>query len=89
MNAITETFDAVSAAIQHAKKKAQFGHKDWLAWRISDGRACASPLSLESVETAIAEVSGDYFFLIHKEGGITNVGRGMANIILKNKQHGM
>jgi hypothetical protein len=50
-------------ASSYASRKARFGHRDWLVWRDAAGKAWAALKTVENLELAIKDKSGEDFML--------------------------
>lgn len=85
----TATFSILGEALTYARRKASYGHTNWLVW--ADGGAfMAERQSLTSVEAACASLAtAERFFLVAANvGHVHNVKAVQAGIMLRNARGG-
>ena len=76
-------------ALADAGRKARFGHRDWVAYRASDGREMAAPLSREAVKAAMLAVgcSGRFYLISASTGVLNRQTWALGCLLFRNAKH--
>jgi len=70
----TDRQKANSGALAEARRRARYGHRDWVAWRGRDGVLRAEPKTAESVKRALLAVgTKGSWYLIDRSTGTLNL----------------
>ena len=55
--------DVTPDAYAIARRKAKYGHRDWLAWTRRDGQKCAARVTTAAVKQAMLDCGTQQFFM--------------------------
>ena len=86
----TLKFEVPSEASAYAKKKARYGHRDWIIYRAKDGGVIASRRSAESLKAALLNVGVKGRFTCYSASDCVPqaIGWSIGIIMLSNTKHG-
>lgn len=84
------TFNTPSEASAYAKKKARYGHKDWIVYRSKSGETVAAKRSAESLKAALLNVGVKGRFTCYSASDCVPqaIGWCIGIIMLSNTKHG-
>lgn len=71
-----------------AKRKAIYGHKDWLAWVTKDGEKKAARITIEALEQMIAEAETMWMYARNNGIGMM-LNEEIARNMIKNAKYGI
>lgn len=84
------TSDNIHEVYETAKRKARYGHRDWLVWIGRDGKRYAAPRTAESLKAALlaSGTQGKFSMYCANDAQGWNIGWWHGVIMFKNARGG-